>query len=49
MLREPVVAATLAARRASDDRAPVHWAAVARCYESLWARGRTHAPAAVAA
>ena len=48
-LREPVVAATLAANARTVVERQYSWAAIARCYESLWARTADMAPAAVAA
>ncbi|HXD95090.1 MAG TPA: glycosyltransferase [Candidatus Acidoferrum sp.] len=49
VMREPVVAATLAASARQMIERRYTWAAVARCYESLWARVADTRPAAVAA
>jgi glycosyltransferase involved in cell wall biosynthesis len=49
VLREPVVAATLAANARQLVERRYTWAAIARSWESLWARAADTAPAAVAA
>jgi hypothetical protein len=49
LLREPVVAATLAATARHLVERRYTWAAVARCYESLWASVAAPRPVAVAA
>jgi glycosyltransferase involved in cell wall biosynthesis len=49
LLREPVVAATLAANARHLVERRYTWAAVARSYESLWARAAAPQPVAVAA
>jgi len=49
ILREPVVAATLAANARSVVARHYSWSAIARCYESLWARTADGGATAVAA
>jgi glycosyltransferase involved in cell wall biosynthesis len=49
ILREPVVAATLAANARTVIERQYTWSAIARCYESLWARTADGATTAVAA
>ena len=49
VLREPVVAATLAANARQLVERRYTWAALARAYTSLWARAADAAPATVAA
>ncbi len=49
MMREPVVAGTLAANARQMVERRYTWSAVARCYESLWARAVDAWPAAMAA
>jgi glycosyltransferase involved in cell wall biosynthesis len=47
-LRESAVAATLAANARTVVERHYSWAAIARCYDSLWARTADGLPAAVA-
>jgi hypothetical protein len=49
ILREPMVAATLAANARTVIERQYTWSAIARCYESLWARTADAGLAAVAA
>jgi glycosyltransferase involved in cell wall biosynthesis len=49
VLREPVVAATLATNARQVIERRYTWAAIARSYASLWARTADAAPATVAA
>jgi len=49
ILREPVVAATLAANARTVIERQYTWSAIARCYESLWARTADAGLAEVAA
>jgi glycosyltransferase involved in cell wall biosynthesis len=49
VMREPLVAATLAANARQVVERRYTWSAVARCYESLWTRAADARPAALAA